>query len=89
MNPALAYTTIHFKPELPPEKQQFNILDGDSNVFPGHVIKIYLSYKFPFWHDDHIDTVNGSSDTNNLRLDEIYPAKNIFNCQIVKMIILQ
>ena len=94
MNPALAYTTIHFTPELPPEKKQFNILDGDkSNVLPGHAIKIYLSYKFPFWDDDddddHNDTVDGSNvkssvnTTNNLRLDEIYPAKNIFSSQKV------
>jgi hypothetical protein len=97
MNPALAYTTIHFMPELPPEKQQFNILDEDkSNVLPGHVIKIYLRCKF--WHDDNHDddTVNGSnvkSSVNTLLiiydLMKYIHQKNIFNCKKVKMIIVQ
>jgi len=93
MNPALAYTTIHFTPELPPEKKQFNILDGDkSNVLPGHAIKIYLSYKFPFWDDDddddHNDTVDGSNVKSSVNTNKYIQRRTYFAVKRF-MVILQ
>ncbi len=90
MNPALAFATIRFDPELPLEKKNLG-----RNVLSGHVIKIYLCYDRPFWdgdangsgesrandrgvnRDNDIDTVIDRG-RSNLAVSEMFPAKNIF-----------
>jgi monoamine oxidase len=86
MNPALAYDTIRFEPELPPEKKKLC-----RNVLSGHVIKVYLCYEHPFWDDnstlrkrsgvnsDNVATVNDNG--RNLAVSEMFPAKNVFYCK--------
>ncbi len=85
-NPALAYDTIRFVPDLPPEKKKLG-----SNVLSGHVIKVYLCYELPFWNDNAAlrkrRVVNADNDTTvndngrKIAVSEMFPAKNIFYCK--------
>jgi monoamine oxidase len=89
MNPALAFATIRFDPELPLEKKNLG-----RNVLSGHVIKIYLCYERPFWdgdasagessdndrgvhRDNDIDAVI-DRERSNIAVSEMFPAKNFF-----------